>query len=206
MLSAMIEGSLERSPMTLSAGGQDEQPCEVKSSTTARGSASAGRMTATIAQIPSAPDQSAPDQRETRLEAIIAVMSNVTPSHAWGKSYRLMVTVVLRASHIQPSDARFSAGRNHRKRALTHEGGLVIGRLRLTFYSLRGEPPFTNSRLGRELAQHVVQDAAVPVVFELVQRIDAAKQRNPLQRTVAGDDLRGQLLARLQVADAGRAS
>ncbi len=52
--------------MTLSAGGQEEQPCEVKSSTTARGSASAGRMTATIAQMPSAPDQSAPDHRETK--------------------------------------------------------------------------------------------------------------------------------------------
>ena len=43
--------------MILSAGGQDEQPCEVNSSTTARGSAWAGRMTATIAQMPSAPDQ-----------------------------------------------------------------------------------------------------------------------------------------------------
>src|SRR3954471_1043463 len=81
------------------------------------------------------------------------------------------------------------------------EGGLVIGRLRLTYYSLRSEPPFTNPRLRRELAQHVVQDAAVAVVFELIQRIDAAKQRNALQRAVAGDDLRGQLLARLQIAD-----
>src|SRR6476660_7632133 len=152
MLSAMIDGSLERSPMTWSAGGQEEQPCDVKSSTTARGSASAGRMTATMAQIPSAPDQSAPDQRETRLEAIIAVMLNVTPRTRGGRSYRLMVTVVLRASYIQPSGARFSAGRNHRTRVLTHEGGLVIGRPRLTFYSRRGEPPFTNSRLGRELA------------------------------------------------------
>src|SRR5690242_8825456 len=82
----------------------------------------------------------------------------------------------------------------------THEGGLVIGRLRLTFYSRRSEPSFTNSRLSRELAQHVVQDAAVPVVIELVQRIDAAEQRNALQRAVAGDDFRGQFLTRLEVA------
>ena len=68
----------------------------------------------------------------------------------------------------------------HPKHPVTHEGGLVIGRLRLTFYSRRGEPPFTNSRSGRELAQHIVQNAAVPVVIELVQRIDAAKQRNAL--------------------------
>jgi hypothetical protein len=41
----------------LSAGGQDEHPCDVNSSTTARGSlASAGRMIATIAHTPSAPD------------------------------------------------------------------------------------------------------------------------------------------------------
>src|SRR3569832_792228 len=82
MLSAMIEGSLARSPMTLSAGGQEEQPWEVKSSPTARGSASAGRMTATIAQMPSAPDQRETRLRETRLEAIIPVISNVTQGHS----------------------------------------------------------------------------------------------------------------------------
>src|SRR6185312_896678 len=83
----------------------------------------------------------------------------------------------------------------------TYKGGLVIGRLRLTFYSRRGELPFTNSRLGRELAQHVVQNTAVPVVLELVQRIDAAEQRNALELAVARHDLRGQLLTRLEVAD-----
>src|SRR6476620_10726265 len=81
MLSAMTLGSLASSPMILSAGGQDEQPCEVNSSTPARGSAAAGRMTAMIAQTPSAPDKIAPDQREIglreiRLEAVIVVMSN----------------------------------------------------------------------------------------------------------------------------------
>src|SRR5690242_21060923 len=70
MLIAMMEGSFASSPMILSAGGQDEQPWEVKSSTTARGSAWAGRMMATIAQSPRAPDQ-----RETRLQAIIPVIT-----------------------------------------------------------------------------------------------------------------------------------
>src|SRR5436305_1780822 len=72
MLSAITLGSLASSPMTLSAGGQDEQPCEVKSSTTARGSAIAGRTTATIAQTPNTPET--PDHREIELQAIIAVM------------------------------------------------------------------------------------------------------------------------------------
>src|SRR3984885_10894872 len=70
MLSAITDGSLARSPITLSAGGHDEHPWDVNSSTTARGSAWAGRMTATIAQTPSAPDQS-----EIRLKAIIVVMT-----------------------------------------------------------------------------------------------------------------------------------
>ena len=69
MLSAIREGSLASSPIILSAGGQDEHPCEVNSSTTARGSAWAGRMMATIAQTPSAPDH-----REIELWAIIAVI------------------------------------------------------------------------------------------------------------------------------------
>src|SRR5260370_18081296 len=45
-----------------------------------------------------------------------------------------------------------------------------------------------------------MQNAAVSIIFELVERIDAAQQRNALQRAVAGHDLRGQLLARLQIA------
>src|SRR5450759_3480826 len=45
-----------------------------------------------------------------------------------------------------------------------------------------------------------MQDAAVSIIFEFVERIDAAKQRNALQRAVAGHDLRGQLLPRLQIA------
>src|ERR1700739_4095661 len=59
MLIAITDGSLASWPMILSAGGQDEQPCEVKSSTTARGSAWAGRMKAMIAQFPTARDHRA---------------------------------------------------------------------------------------------------------------------------------------------------
>jgi hypothetical protein len=39
---------------------------------------------AAMAQMLSAPDQSAPDQRETRLEAVIVVMSNVTHRQSLG--------------------------------------------------------------------------------------------------------------------------
>src|ERR1700744_2507671 len=70
MLSAMIEGSFASSPISLSAGGHDEQPCEVNNSTTARGSpAWAGRITATIAQRPSAPDH-----RDIELLLIVLVI------------------------------------------------------------------------------------------------------------------------------------
>src|SRR5580704_5292773 len=70
MLSAITDGSLASSPMILSAGGHDEHPCDVNSSTTARGSAWAGRPIAATAQIPSAPEK-----REIRLKAIIVVIT-----------------------------------------------------------------------------------------------------------------------------------
>ena len=54
--------------------------------------------------------------------------------------------------------------------------------------------------LARQLAKHVLQDAAVLEVIELVVGIDAADQRYPLKRAVAGDDLRDQPLARLEIA------
>src|SRR5262249_32985804 len=92
-------------------------------------------------------------------------------------------------------------GRAHLKHTANERKRLLIGRLRLTFYSLRSEPSFTNPRLRREFAQYIVQDTAVTVVVELVQRIDAAEQRDALQRAVARDDFSDQLLTRLQVAD-----
>src|ERR1700761_4714441 len=71
MLNAITDGSLASSPMILSAGGHDEHPCDVNSSTTARGSAACtGRAIAATAQTPSAPDKS-----EIRLKAIIEVMT-----------------------------------------------------------------------------------------------------------------------------------
>src|SRR6478752_9312470 len=45
-----------------------------------------------------------------------------------------------------------------------------------------------------------MQDAAVSIIFELIERIDAAQQRDATQRSVAGDDFRRQLLARFQLA------
>src|SRR6478735_971927 len=53
---------------------------------------------------------------------------------------------------------------------------------------------------GRELPQDVVQDAAVAEVFELVERIDAADQRNQLDLAVRRGDLGLHALARLEVA------
>src|SRR5438128_12686559 len=79
MLSAITLGSLASSPMILSAGGHDEQPCEVNNSTTARGSAWAGRIIATMANTPSALAPSAPDHREIELLAIIAVILRTGP-------------------------------------------------------------------------------------------------------------------------------
>src|SRR5688572_26466068 len=49
---------------------------------------------------------------------------------------------------------------------------------------------------GREIAQHVLQDAAVPEVFEFVDRIDAAEDRHVLHRAVAIGDAGRHLLAR----------
>src|SRR4051794_41916297 len=53
--------------------------------------------------------------------------------------------------------------------------------------------------LRRELTQHVLQDAAVAEVFELVERIDAADERHLLDLAVRRGDLGGELLSRLQL-------
>src|SRR5579863_115267 len=85
MLSAITLGSLASSPTTLSAGGQDEQPCDVKSSITARGSAAtAGRTMATIAQTPRALDH-----REIELQAIITVIPDRGTVIATTRRYHL---------------------------------------------------------------------------------------------------------------------
>src|SRR5258708_13210510 len=52
----------------------------------------------------------------------------------------------------------------------------------------------------RELAQDIVQYSAVVEVFELVESIDAADQRHPLDLALRRRDLGGKRLARLQSA------
>src|SRR5215470_2429629 len=59
---------------------------------------------------------------------------------------------------------------------------------------------FMAARSSRELSQHVLQDAAVLEVFQLVERIDARDQRNALQSAVGRHDLGDQPLARLELA------
>src|SRR5436305_11372198 len=56
----------------------------------------------------------------------------------------------------------------------------------------------TTSR--RQMPQYVLQDAAVLEVIELIEGIDAAHQRNALERAVRRDDFGDQPLARLQIS------
>src|SRR5580700_1802397 len=51
-----------------------------------------------------------------------------------------------------------------------------------------------------EMTQHVLQDAAVLVVVELIHRIDAADQRHTLEAAVGRHNLGEQPLMRLEVA------
>src|SRR3984885_7887939 len=53
-------------------------------------------------------------------------------------------------------------------------------------------------RLSRELPQHIRQNPAVAEIFEFVQRIDAACERDERHAVVRAPDLRFELLARLQ--------
>mgnify|MGYP003351654642 CR=1 FL=1 len=66
--------------------------------------------------------------------------------------------------------ARFAGPENQK-------AALCIGRLPITCHSLRSEA-FVVSCSGCELPENVVQDAAVAVVIELVERIDPAQQRH----------------------------
>src|SRR5215210_3536172 len=60
--------------------------------------------------------------------------------------------------------------------------------------------PEERPALRRELTQHVLQDAAVAEVFELVEGIDAADERHLLDLAVRRGDLGGEPLSRLQLA------
>src|SRR5262245_3690527 len=50
------------------------------------------------------------------------------------------------------------------------------------------------------MAKHILQDAAVLELVELVERVDPADQRHPLEAAVRGHNLRHKPLARLEVA------
>src|ERR1700722_1659062 len=122
MLSAITEGSFANSPITLSAGGQDEQPCDVNNSITARGSAAtAGRTTATIAQTPRALDH-----REIELKAII--------------------TVIPRSGTRRCHHSPLPSNRPQSHRLTKKQGQAFLGCLPPRRYSLRGEPPITITR------------------------------------------------------------
>src|SRR5690606_20200325 len=56
---------------------------------------------------------------------------------------------------------------------------------------------------GRELPQHVVEDAAVHIIFDLVRRIDAAERVEREGRAVGARNIDGYALTRLEVRDAG---
>src|SRR6201991_3864101 len=72
-----------------------------------------------------------------------------------------------------------------------------------THFAVSGAGPIggsAESRSSRQLTQHVLQNAAVPEVIELVQRVDAAEQRHALECPIAGHNFGHQPLARLQLA------
>src|SRR5690606_11946786 len=56
---------------------------------------------------------------------------------------------------------------------------------------------------GRELPQHIVEDAAVHIIFDLVRCIDAAERVEREGRAVGARNIDGYGLARLEVRDAG---
>ena len=64
-------------------------------------------------------------------------------------------------------------------------------------------PILARPRLRRQLAQDVVQDAAVHIIFDLVRGIDAAERVEAEGRAVGAGDVHRHRLARLQVRDAG---
>src|SRR3546814_2425072 len=55
---------------------------------------------------------------------------------------------------------------------------------------------------GGEFPQHIVQDAAVHIIFDLVRRIDAAERVEAEGRAVGAGDVHVDRLARRQVRDA----
>src|SRR6478609_7244906 len=116
----MIEGSREYSAISLSAGGQDEQPWLVKSSITARGSARAGCATRTASH------ESASEDANWRRTIAISCprapqkITSVSLSYRGSKSH---------ATHFTVSDGR--------RRAVNL--GIYAARWRRTYCRM---PPF----------------------------------------------------------------
>src|SRR5262249_25878310 len=92
-----------------------------------------------------------------------------------------------------------------------------LRRAALTCHSLRSEGPNITSTKRRredrggapcraflrsrcEMPQHILQNAAVLEVFQLIQSIDPADQGHPLEAAVAGHDLGDHALMRLELA------
>ena len=67
-------------------------------------------------------------------------------------------------------------------------------------HELFGKAQIFQIMLGGEMAQHVLQNAAVSIVVKLIDRIDAADQRHALEPTVRRNDLGNQPLVRLEIA------
>src|SRR5215472_643872 len=93
---------------------------------------------------------------------------------------------------------------------------LSIRRSAFNRYSLQGEVQVCHNKKRRpgelgglrnqsaisrsEVPQHILQNAAVPEVLQLVDCIYAADQRNAFKRSIGADDLGKHALARLEVA------
>jgi len=61
-------------------------------------------------------------------------------------------------------------------------------------------PTFPDHALSGQPSQHVLQDAAVTEIIELVRGIDPADKRHPFESAVGGNDFRLQALMRLEIA------
>src|SRR4029077_20404648 len=169
----MSDGSRASSPASLSAGGHDEQPWLVNNSMTARGSADA------TADVKTAEATIASDNATERRFMPISTSS---------RPRRIPALPNYCAASRNPSD----------------RGCLVPGKdietTGITGHSIRGERAQPPAPSCREMAQHVLQDAAILEVVEFVKHIDAAEQRNALEGAVCCHDLGDQPLPRLQIA------
>src|SRR3954470_22965862 len=77
----------------------------------------------------------------------------------------------------------------------------LYGTCAITRYSHRGErKAFSGCWSMHQLAEHIVQNAAVLEIFELVERIDPAQERHAHEMPIGRHDLGHHALARLDLA------